>query len=50
MKQSELFTSASQLTAFELPFYNPNDLPTQGRSKSDDTRSPATQLYLQRLR
>ncbi len=50
MKQSELFTSASQLTAFELPFYNPNDLPPQGRSKSDDTRSAATQLYLQRLR
>lgn len=50
MKQSDLFTSASQLTGFELPLYNPNDLPSQGRSKSDDTRSAATQLYLQRLR
>ncbi len=50
MKQSELFTSASQLTAFELPLYNPDELPVQARSKAEDTRSPATQLYLQRLR
>lgn len=50
MKQTELFNPAAPETAFELPLYNPDELPVQARSKAEDTRSPATQLYLQRLR
>jgi len=50
MKQTELFNPAAPETAFELPLYNPGELPVQTRSMAEDTRSPATQLYLQRLR
>lgn len=50
MKQSTLFNNDQPASAFELPFFNPKDLPASSPSKSEITESTSTQIYLRRLK